>query len=752
MGSLDFTELGGFRLSEGESVNGESALMDRIPDIKARVNCQDIFRRFWPDHHREGGNSHCPFHYDTTPSLQISGDFAYCHSCESKFDAIDLYQRGAGCSRAEAIEALAREPLSDTCEDIPGKRKRVNFADRFGVFAQNGPSQVVVDYLAGRGLESILKMSERYDCIGFNGDCLVFAIQGWDPTTGQWQIVGLQYIDCKTGEKRFARGTQAKDALFFLPGSGVFVTCESVLDALSVRLVIPDAYACSILSATQVDKIAVLGGSSNHPVLFFDNDRAGKEAAERANQILGGHCKMVDWSQAPDRCKDVNELLSGGYGEIVRRMVETAGQVRIEEDHQNDFEPDLDIKEWPRLSPLALRGIAKDFVELATRSSEADPAAVLVTFLSRFGIEIGTDPHAMIGDKRHPARLFAVIVGSSSKARKGTSADPVRRLFEFGLLRDEAEEDMFHNPARTSPGPLSSGEGLIYAVRDRGRDEDLGEDDKRLFIQDEEFAAALKMMTRKGNVLSTIIRTAFDHGNLEPLTKHDRIKATGAHLGIVTHSTLPELDRLLSHSDVLGGFANRFLWVCSRRQKEVPLPQPMPEDELEVLQRRLLDTIANVQGFGAIEMSDAATQRWCEIYPQLSAERSGLCGAATNRAEAYTRRLALTYALLDGKNVVELEHLEAALALWQYAQDSAKYIFGGKMQNPIAQKILDALVSAPENRLSFTEIHKLLGRHVRKAELEAAINELVATGKVEVGKEKTKGRPRKILFLTKKAK
>jgi hypothetical protein len=358
----------------------------------------------------------------------------------------------------------------------------------------------------------------------------------------------------------------------------------------------------------------------------------------------------------------------------------------------------------------------------------------------------------MIGDKRHPARLFAVIVGSSSKARKGTSADPVRRLFEFGLLRVEEGEGLFYNPARISPGPLSSGEGLIFAVRDRENNEDAGEDDKRLFVQDEEFAAALKSMMRKGNVLSTIIRTAFDHGNLEPLTKHDRIKATGAHLGIVTHTTLAELSRLLSHSDVFGGFANRFLWVCSRRQKEVPLPLPMPEDELEVLQRRLLEIITTVQEFGAIEMSEAATQRWCEIYPQLSAERSGLGGAATNRAEAYTRRLALTYALLDGKNVIELEHLEAALALWQYAEDSAKYIFGGMMENPVAQKILDALESAPSRSMSLTEIHKLLSRHARKGEIETAINELVACGKVEVATEKTRGRPRRVIYLTKKAK
>ena len=34
---------------------------------------------------------------------------------------------------------------------------------------------------------------------------------------------------------------------------------------------------------------------------------------------------MVDWSQAPDGCKDVNDLLSGGYAEIIRRMVANGG-------------------------------------------------------------------------------------------------------------------------------------------------------------------------------------------------------------------------------------------------------------------------------------------------------------------------------------------------------------------------------------------------------------------------------------------
>ena len=55
--------------------------------------------------------------------------------------------------------------------------------------------------------------------------------------------------------------------------------------------------------------------------------------------------------------------------------------------------------------------------------------------------------------------------------------------------------------ASTSPGPFSSGEGIIYAVRDAMEkwDEKKGEMvtadpgivDKRLFVLDEEFAGAL---------------------------------------------------------------------------------------------------------------------------------------------------------------------------------------------------------------------------------------------------------------------
>ncbi|MGH2364008.1 MAG: hypothetical protein ACRDHX_05070, partial [Chloroflexota bacterium] len=67
-----------------------------------------------------------------------------------------------------------------------------------------------------------------------------------------------------------------------------------------------------------------------------------------------------------------------------------------------------------------------------------------------------------------------------------------------------------------------------------------------------------------------------------------------------------------------------------------------------------------------LPLTDAARQRWVEVYPRLSADAAGLYGAVTARAEAHVLRLSLLYALLDCASAVDGSHLEAALSLWAY--------------------------------------------------------------------------------------
>lgn len=413
-------------------------------------------------------------------------------------------------------------------------------------------------------------------------------------------------------------------------------------------------------------------------------------------------------------------------------------------------EVEFELKKWPELSPKALYGFAGRFVEFATRNSEADPAAVLATFLVRFGVEL-SEPCMWIGDAKHKSLLAAVIVGSSSKARKGTSAKPVMRLFEPMVFGDGV---LSLDKAKTTPGPFSSGEGIIYAVRDQqmGLDKkgepkiiDPGVDDKRLFVADEEFAGAMAQTKRDGNTLSMVIRTAWDGSTLDPLTKTSKIKATNPHIGWVSHITLFELNTRLNETEIFNGYANRILWVCAKRSKLVALPEPMDSEKLSEFQYELAQIIAANQGEVSITPTKEVKDLWRDkYYYELSQDRPGKLGCVTNRAEAQVLRLAMVYCLLDKSKRINVNHLEAALAFWEYCSDSARYIFGGRQADNISQQILDALKNGP---LTATEINRLFHSHVSKPRLEEALSQLVASDKVAFEKQSTGGRPTTRYFL-----
>ena len=409
---------------------------------------------------------------------------------------------------------------------------------------------------------------------------------------------------------------------------------------------------------------------------------------------------------------------------------------------------DARVSSWPQLGKEALPGFIGEFIGLATRESEADPAAVLATFLVRFGAEIcaysgESGPFVKVGETDHPPRLFVAVCGASSKARKGTSARPVLRLFQFtnGLGGKVL-------PAAFSRGPLSSGEGLAYRLRDKGNGEgEIDSNDRRLFLLDEELAAALASMRRDGNILSMTLRSFWDNGDYEPLTKNQQIRVHGAHLCLITHITIREVQRSLDTVQIFNGFANRFLWICSRRGKLVPRPNPMPLAEFSSLQTELWKRVRLAQARKEVSFTPAAESYWASRYGQLSEELPGLTGEITARAEAQCIRLALIYALVDGEGQIDVSHLISALAFWKYARDSALYIFGGEEEDLFASQILALLKTGSK---STTDIHSAFNGHMPGRKLKQCLQELVGHRLVVVHEEKTAGRPRTVYCLAEK--
>ena len=219
--------------------------------------------------------------------------------------------------------------------------------------------------------------------------------------------------------------------------------------------------------------------------------------------------------------------------------------------------------------------------------------------------------------------------------------------------------------------------------------------DKRLLLDEREFFQALAVMKREGNIISRIVRDAWDcRPVIANLTKHSPTRATGAFIALIGHITGDELRQSLDHTSMANGFANRFLFACVKRSKVLPFGGALVAEAIVKLGIKTLGKVEAARCRGEVTMSPAARQLWTEVYPRLSEGAPGLLGAITSRAEAQCVRLALIYALLDEADQIEQVHLEAALALWSFCEASARYIFGDLTGDPLADEILRALKMA----------------------------------------------------------
>jgi hypothetical protein len=392
------------------------------------------------------------------------------------------------------------------------------------------------------------------------------------------------------------------------------------------------------------------------------------------------------------------------------------------------------------LDSAALEGLAGEFVSTVAPHTEADPAAILIQLLAAFGSLIGRSPYFPVEADKHHTNLFVGIVGATSKGRKGTSWSHVRRA---GVAVDLTWE------GRIVSG-LTSGEGLIWNVRDQINKYDAEQDqeviadqgitDKRLLVQESELASVLRAMGRDGNTLSAVLREAWDRGDLQTLTKNSPAHATAAHITVIGHITKDELVRYLDATEAANGFANRFLWCCVKRSRCLPDGGNLSADDLSSLSSRIRTSFESAKAAGSMRRSEDARHLWHEVYERLSDGRPGLLGAVTSRAEAQVTRLSCIYALIDGSGVIERRHLEAALALWRYCEDSARYIFGDALGHPTADRILEALRREPSG-LSRTEISARLGRHADTSKIDSALKVLSKHGLACGSTTQTAGRP-----------
>lgn len=492
-------------------------------------------------------------------------------------------------------------------------------------------------------------------------------------------------------------------------------------------------------------------------VILTDNDPPGRAHAldvARSLHAAGVPVKVLELPDLPEK-GDVSDWIAAGGTKA--KLLELQQAAPLWSPETNAPEPanvadggtgtdePLGAGQWPMLAEAALQGPLGELVRVIEPHTEADPVAILAQSLVMFGNVIGRGAYYLAEADRHHSNLYAVLVGATAKGRKGTAYGRAHTIFRA------------LDPLWPQASGLSSGEGLIHAVRDDAQDNegdgDPGVIDKRLLVVESEYASVLRVLARDGNTLSAVVRQAWDSGTLRTLTKNSPTKATGAHISLIGHITADELRRYLDRTEAGSGFANRHLWLCARRAHVLPFGGDPSGPALDRVSEQLAAAVASARALGEsrVNFDPEAAELWASEYEDLSEGAPGMLGAVTSRAEAQTVRLALLYALSDCERSIRRPHLEAALELWRYAEASARYVFGEALGDPLADELRRLLRGAGAEGLDREAIRDGLSRHSRSADIGRALGVLEAAGLARQESRPTGGRPEERWYAARKA-
>lgn len=406
----------------------------------------------------------------------------------------------------------------------------------------------------------------------------------------------------------------------------------------------------------------------------------------------------------------------------------------------------------PIFTLTTMHGPVGDYVRAVAPHTEAAAVGIYAAALAAVGALLGRGPTWRFGGVDHHARVWPVLVGATSRGRKGTAmawgVDHLLRLLDDDFRRD-----------RLVSG-LSSAEGLVHVIRDPvmdivdpttgkvTRQGDPGVSDKRLLVKEAELGGPLMAMRREGNRLSATLREAWDGNDLRALVKTDPQRATDPHVTLVAAITGEELRDLLGEASIANGLANRLLPILVERSRLLPHGGDPDPRMLADIVDRLRWNVERARTVGRIAWTSAAAAAWTDAYHQLEnpTDTAPRLLAVLGRGSPTVRRLSMLLALADGTGDIDVPHLRAALALWDYAAASWRYLLGGAAtRSKMAEKLLAALQDAGATGMDRTAIREAAGSNNIPAEIiTTALAELAATGVAVQAKARTAGRPREV--------
>lgn len=336
----------------------------------------------------------------------------------------------------------------------------------------------------------------------------------------------------------------------------------------------------------------------------------------------------------------------------------------------------------PKLDQKAYYGILGKIITLIKNETEASPEAMLFQGLVILGNLMNRKFYRAVSGSRIYSNVFTVIVGKTSKARKGTSFKDISYIFK------RVWEKGFENRIKRG---VSSGEGIIWIIRDpeieeitnkKGKIEkkvlDKGTTEKEIILFEEEFSKLIKVSKRESNTVSEVLRVAFDSNDLQSISKEQPAKATAPLVSLIGHITKEEFIHVHNDVDKSNGLFNRILWCHSERSNVIPLPKNFEDIDFSQIEITLnnLKKFINESEETCVEFSDDGKEIWEIFYKQYAYSPDENNASIKGRTETYILKIATILAVSDTSTIIRAEHIEAAIAIVDYSNKVIDHVFG----------------------------------------------------------------------------
>ena len=361
-----------------------------------------------------------------------------------------------------------------------------------------------------------------------------------------------------------------------------------------------------------------------------------------------------------------------------------------------------DYPVMPREAWYGASEIYRQAVQVSTNASHNYHLAAFLTVVGLlFGKSIVTEE---AGDEYFP-NLFTVVVGRAGAAHKDTAVNKAIKLART------LDENIVLIPK------IASWEGFVCGLQSEQKELEK----KQIFpplhiiIRLRELKSLIAKAAQKAtsNVMSELCELYDVPEELTSPTKNDRA-IVNQPIAAVIASTSPKWLRQLQLDDLEAGVGSRFVFTPGDPGPRLKKRRKPLAEFMNPLQSMLAQRIGDFRRVGktVFEFTDRAKDRiekWAEAH-ESKVSGNELIDCLTARDEANCRKVALIHAATDGlRPVIDLPHVDAAIAYIEFLYESRFPIFAGQGMTPgreIDEKILKRVQKSGSAGIPYREVRR----------------------------------------------